>query len=664
MKDSRQKPMEFMFPDTDWVIPTELPDLRGRGRIAIDTETKDDGLANNRGPGWAYGAGWICGVSMAAPGAPPVYIPIRHPDTECFDPDAVKRWVSDHMKSNDKKVFQNAPYDLGWFKTEMGISPPELLDDTIGMSYVVDEQRKGRSLDALCAWQGIPGKDESLLKVAIDAIGGKGKGDLWRLPAKYVGVYGEVDAERTLQLADKLDPQIDAEDLRDAYQLEMDLVPMVLEMRRRGIRIDVDKAIQTRDAFLARRDELLKELGNKSNYGRALTMKDVGSDRFLIAMFTQEGVPFPKTAKGNPSFSKDWMDKYDHWLPNMVTKINTLHNAGDKFIGKYILEYCHHGRIHAEIHQYRNDRGGTRTSRFSYSDPPLQQMPSRDEEIAPQIRALFLPEEGEVWGALDYSQQEFRLIVHFASVCKMAGVEKAIRMYRDDPNTDFHDMVAELTGLPRRRAKDVNFAKAFGAGKYKFAEMTGMSVEEAVDTMDQYDEKLPFISRLSEFCQKRASKRGYIKLLDGMRSRFNTWEPRWVDHGKQNDHKRDTGWHDMPTDPCLLDVAIERTNDPNHYWYEERLRRSKTQKAMNWLIQGSAARQTKMAMRECWREGIVPLLQMHDELSSSFSTEAPAIRMKEIMVEVVTLEVPVMVDAEFGKNWGQAKSTWKEAVAK
>lgn len=652
-KSPDQQPLGFMLPETTWQTPDVLPDLRGRGDIAIDTETRDDTLSLGRGPGWVYRAGWVCGVSMACADRA-VYIPVRHPDSRCHDHDAVGRWIRDHYVSTDRKIFQNAPYDMGWILSEWDIGPPDKIDDTMAMAYIIDEMWPDRSLDGLCKWQGVPGKDEKTLRLVAEAYGCDPKKDLWRLPARYVGAYAEQDARSTLLLAGKFRSQIAAQQLEDAYQLECDLLPMVLEMRRRGIRIDMDRAARTRDELLLKRDETLAELTRKIG-GRALTIDDLNSPSMMSDLFSRESIAVPRTEKNNPSFTTDWMEKHDHWLPQLATVALKYHDAGHKFVGSYIMEYTSSGRIHAEIRQYKDERGGTRTSRFAYSNPPLQQMPSRHPKIAKMIRSLFLPEDGEVWGALDYSQQEFRLMVHFANVCHMAGVEAAVRMYNEDPKTDFHNLASELTKLPRRKAKDVNFAKAFGAGKDKFALMTGMTVEEAVAVMGQYDRELPFIHRLSEFCQKRAQARGFIRLIDGARARFDRWEPRWIDWKKMREHMVEVNWPDMPINPCYWDEAVARTRDKRHFWYGERLQRSRTHTAMNSLIQGSAARQTKMAMRQCWREGIVPLLQMHDELSSSFSEEATARRMQQIMIEVCPLTVPVRVDAEFGVNWGTAK---------
>lgn len=648
--------MDFMLPVTNWEPPTELPDLRGTGLIAVDTETRDDGLGADRGPGWVFRAGHIAGVSMASARGS-VYVPLRHPETSNLDPSQVERWLEDHMRSEDAKVFHNGPYDLGWLWADMGLACPDRIHDTGGMAFMLDGDRLSYSLDSICEWQGVPGKDESMLRSAAEALGLDPKADLWRMPGRFVGPYAEQDAVSTLELAQKMLPQLDAQGLMSAYQLEMDLIPMILEMRKRGIRIDTNRAHELKRTLLARRDDALAELTQRlpPYLGRAVTMEDINSPRTMEKFFGGEGIPIPKTEKGNSSFSKDWMAPYDHWLPQLCRRAQFSHDLGNKFIQNYILDFCHLGRIHPEINQFKGERGGAKTTRFSYANPPLQQIPSRTEE-GQLIREVFLAEQDDVWGALDYSQQEYRLMVHFGVVCRMAGAEDAAARYIDDPMTDFHSMVAEMTGLPRRRAKDVNFAKAYGAGVSKFAAMTGMSEEEAAAVMSQYDEEMPFLKRLSEYCKNRADSRGFIRLIDGARMRFDRWEPRWVDWKRV----KEMGGS-YPMTACSIDEARRRIADPEHPW-EGRLRRAFTHKALNYLIQGSAARQTKLAMRECWREGIVPLIQMHDELGFSFSEERTAMRARDIMRDVVKLEVPMAVDAEFGKNWGKAKMTWQEAT--
>lgn len=672
-------PLDFMLPESNWKRVDMLPDLRGHGgMIAVDLETKDDGLANKRGAGWAYGAGHIAGVVITS-NQQSVYAPIRHPDSDNFEWDQVRRWLKDHMEGHQHVVFQNAPYDIGWAMKEMGIRIPDRVHDTMGMAFMLDENRLTYNLDSLCAWQGIKGKDEALLRQAADAFGVDPKAEMWKMPAKFVGPYGEQDGTATLELAQKFLPQLESQEVMDAYQLEMDILPMCVQMRMKGVRIDTEEAPRTQERMYGVRDDYLRQMKDHIQIGRDIDIKDIQSPQFLARVFTDLSIPFPKTEKGNDSFSNEWMSKSAHPLPRLIASAAQMHDAANKFIGQYILGYVHMGRLHSEIHQFKDDRGGTVTTRFSYSDPPLQQMPSRNPSIAKFIRGLFLPEEGELWGALDYSQQEFRLMVHFAKLCKMDGVDFAVNKYRDDPNADFHDLAAEMTKLPRTKAKDVNFAKAFGAGKVKFAEMTGMTIEEAEATMAQYDQELPFISRLSEFCQKRADAKGFIRMLDGARGRFDTWEPRWVDYKKvreANARAMEEGKSLPKIHPCSYEEARERASDKDHPWFGGRLKRAKTHKAMNKLIQGSAARQTKMAMRECFRQGIIPALQMHDELDFSFAEQGPALMAQQIMQEIAPLVVPSKVDAEFGVTWGGAAAekdankvitydaSWQSAMAR
>ena len=639
--------LPLLTPDSDWSPPTELPDLRKHARVALDLETRDLGLAAGRGPSWPMRQGHVCGFGVAWRGGE-AYYPLRHPDTaDQFEPDQVKRWLADHWKAGVRFAFQNAPYDLGWIRADLGLPPPDgaLIDDTTAMATIVDENRLSYDLNSLCEWMGVPGKDETLLREAATAYDVDPKAGMWQLPARFVGPYGGQDPRATLDLADALDKRIDEEGTRAAYRLECDLIPMTHEMRWRGIRVDLDAAERARDDLFRRRDEVLRELTDKLNH--RVGMAEIRSNAFMCRAHDEHKIRYPRTPTGMGSFSKSWMAKHEHWLPRLACKAEQLENAAHKFLQGFILDFAHNGRIHASINQFRSDDGGTRSHRFSYSDPPLQQMPSRDEELFELIRGAFLAERGEWWLAADYSQQEYRLIVHFAELLKCTRAHEAGDKYRDDPRTDFHSMVAEMTGLERKPAKDSNFAKAFGAGVKKFASMIGKSEDEAKEIYDQYDEKMPFVSELAQRCQNLADRRGWIRLIDGARSHFDLWEPR-----DRNLHFDEFGKY---LGARGLDAAkkVER-------WQGARLRRAYTHKAMNRLIQGSAARQTKMAMRECWRDGLVPLIQMHDELGFSVSSEKQVTRVVEIMRDVVKLTVPMQVDPEVGLTWGLAKHAWKD----
>jgi DNA polymerase I-like protein with 3'-5' exonuclease and polymerase domains len=639
-----------------WRPPTKLPDLRRVDLIALDAETNDERLRADMGSGWPFKAGHICGISVAWREGGDIrarYITIRHPDSNNLDPTQAFQWLRDLIASPVRIVTQNGLYDWGWLRAEADIKmpPAERIEEIGALATIVDENRYAYGLDELCKWRGIAGKNEASLAAGAAAIGlskrDKPKAHLWRMPARFVGPYAEQDAASTLALFESLDPILDHEGTRNAYRLEVDLLPMVLEMRRRGVRVDTIAAEQARDHLLQKRDAAFAELSEK--LGANVGMAEIGRNKWLAATFDQHGIKYPRTAKGNPSFTAGatgWLHKHPHWLPQFVAKAGKYNKAAVDFLERHILGHAVNGRIHAEIHPHRSDDGGARSLRFSYSDPPLQQMAARDEEIAPLIRGCFLPEEGEVWAKPDISQQEFRFIVHYAAKLKLTRAEEAAERYRADPNTDFHHFVTTLTALDRQSAKTVNFAKAFGAGIRRFAGMIDKPESEARAIYARYDRALPFVHQLSKRCERTAASRGYVELYDGARRHWNDWVA-WVN------------W--KGTAPCSREEAERRINDPEHAWYRKGPpHRIDTHKAMNALIQGSAARHTKLWMRTCWREGIVPLLQMHDCLDLSVASPEQAERVAQLGREAVSLEVPIEVDLKFGRSWGDAVHTWDQ----
>jgi DNA polymerase I-like protein with 3'-5' exonuclease and polymerase domains len=670
--DGGQLPM--FVPNSNWVRPATLPDLRNVKEIGIDSETRDDGLRAKRGPGWVYHNGRVVGFSVAW-GETAQYFPIEHPDTDNFDRDAVRRWLNDHRHL--RWVFQNAPYDLGWFWASFDLEPPEQIDDITGMAVMLDQNQLEYNLDAIAKRCGVPGKDMSLLKEAASVYGFSARADIYRLPAKYCGEYAASDALATLRAARVMRPLLAQEGTGGAYQLEMDLIPLIQKMRIKGIAVNVDHAEQTKTELLQRRDNIFTELAQK--LGERVGMEEIGRTKWLERVFDAEGIKYPRTAstsrfpEGQPSFtagSTGWMHKHEHWLPRLIVNADRYNNAASKFVQGFIIDYAHHGRLHASIDQFlfEEDGGGkrgTRTFRFAYSFPALQQMPKRDAELKQLVRGCFVPDPGCLWGRVDYEQQEFRLIVHFANLMGFNKSRQAAQRYIDDPTTDFHNLVADLTGLDRKSAKDVNFAKAYGAGIPKFAGMTNMSLADAERVMNQYDEEMPFVKQLGAECTKLAGKRGYIKLIDGARIHFPFWEGPWMEKEERNAALA-TG---KPMHPCRLPEAEARCADPAHPWHGKRIRRADVRKAMNALIQGSAARQTKMAMRDCYRAGIIPQLQVHDELNNSFASQKEGEQMAQSMRDTLPLTIPMGADVEWGYNWARAEkdkksnygATWDEA---
>jgi DNA polymerase I-like protein with 3'-5' exonuclease and polymerase domains len=608
----------------DWQPPTELPDLRNAGIIALDTETRDGGLAADRGSAWPWGDGHICGIAAAwrSDGAvKSCYVPIKHPDSKNFDDAQVFAWLRDLIASDVRFATHNGVYDWGWLRTEAGVQmpPPARMEEIGALATLVDENRHKYSLESLCAWRGLPGKDETLLKEGAELLGVRPKdvkSHLWRLPAHYVGPYAETDAARTLELFESLDPIINQEGTLDAYRLECDLLPMVLEMRRRGIRVDQTAAEHARDLILKKRDAALSELSDKLEAGVA--MQNLRSPRWLAAHFDAHRLTYPRTEKDNPSFKGEWLRRQHHWLPQLIATASKYDRAGTVFLEKHVLANVINGRIHAEIYPHRSEDNGTRSFRFSYADPPLQQMPKRNEELATLIRAAFLPEPGDAWVTLDASQQEFRLLVHYAAALNLTRAKETVERYQNDPKTDYHTLVADLTGLDRSHAKGVNFAKIYGAGPRKLAQMIGVSEGEARAMMCKYDGEMPFAKQLAKRCERAIWNQGYLTLYGGARRHWET-----IDNGG-------------------------------------RLVYASTYKGLNALIQGSAAYHTKLWMRLCWRAGVVPMLQMHDALECSIASQELTETVARLGSEAVSLNVPMLIDVHCGRTWADAKHTWEE----
>jgi DNA polymerase I-like protein with 3'-5' exonuclease and polymerase domains len=645
-------------PPEPWRSPSELPDLRRVGIIALDTETRDDGLRADRGSAWPWRGGYICGISVAwrdDSGIRGSYFPLRHPDSKNFECENVARWLKDLLASGVRIVTQNGLYDWGWLWADLGIAmpPSKQLEEIGALATLIDENRFSYGLDKLCEWRGLPGKDTALLEEAVRAAGFKVskkspvQSYIWQLPAHLGGRYAERDPIATLALFENLNPILDQQGTRAAYRLDVGLLPMVHEMRRRGIRVDQSAAEQARDYCLQKRNAALTELSEQ--LGSPVSMEEIASPIWKARTFDTHRISYPRTPKDNPSFragKTGWMIAHPHWLPRLIATANKYQHAGSTFLEGHVLSHLIGDRIYGEINPHRSEEGGTKSFRFSYASPPLQQMPSRDPELGPLIRSVFLPEDGEIWCTVDCSQQEFRLLVHHAAQRNLSGAKAMAELYRTNPTTDIHDTVAERLKINRTTAKNVNYAKIYGAGLKKFAEMIGKPEAETRAIIAKYDAQLPFVPMLSRIAQQMAVRNGYTELYDGARRHWDLYEV--------------PGISGKGAGPCDLDEARRRAADPEHRWFGQLPQRYKTYTALNAQIQGDAARHTKLWMRAVWREGIVPLLQMHDGLELSVTTREQGELVAQLACEAVKLEVPMRAKITFGRNWGEAKYAWED----
>jgi DNA polymerase I-like protein with 3'-5' exonuclease and polymerase domains len=609
--------------ESEWSAPESFPDLSGEPEIAIDLETYDPNL-KTKGSGWPTKDGHIIGVAVASASGS-WYFPIRHETGGNLDRKRVMGWLANTCSDQRKTyVFHNAMYDVGWLSAE-GIEIKGRIVDTMIVATLLDENRFSYSLNNVGRDYLQQRKDEKLLKDAANEWGVDAKAEMYKLPPQYVGPYAEQDASLTLRLWDLFKGLIIKEEIQDVFELELRVLHTIIKMRQRGVRVDCDRADQTSKKLEQEERALIKKI--KDDTGVAV---DIWAAASVAKAFDAAGLEYPVTGgTGAPSFTKQFLAAHPHELPKLVVRARELNKARTTFIDT-IFKHEHNGRIYADIHQLRSDEGGTITGRFSYSNPNLQQIPSRDEILGPMIRSLFLPEEGCQWGAFDYSSQEPRIVVHYASLLKFKGSLDFVSQYRDNPRSDFHQIAADIVGVPRKQAKTINLGLFYGMGVTKLSNQLGLSLEDGKKLFARYHEEVPFVKQLSEYASDVASKRGSIRTLLGRKCRYDKWEPASFGLHKPLSHK---------------EAFAE---------YGSNIRRAFTYKALNSLIQGSAADQTKKALVDLADEGILPMIQIHDELALSIPDEATARKAKEIMENCVQLEIPSVVDAELGPSWGEA----------
>jgi DNA polymerase I-like protein with 3'-5' exonuclease and polymerase domains len=604
---------------TEWVKPTEFPDLRQADTIAIDLETQDPDL-KSMGSGSVVGKGKVVGIAVAVDGYSG-YFPFDHEGGGNLEKSKVIQWFRDVCESQSDKVFHNAMYDVCWIRA-MGIKLNGNLYDTMIAASLVNENRYRFDLGSL-GWDYVGrGKNETELNNAAKEWGINPKADMWKLPAMYVGNYAERDAEITLALWRVMQKEISDQDLGSIFELETDLFPCLVDMRFLGVRVDVEGAHKLKSQLAEQEKELLHKIEKETQVD-----VQIWAARSIEKVFQKLNLPYERTAKTNsPSFTKNFLSSHEHPLVKLIAKAREINKAHTTFIDT-IIKYEHKGRIHADINQIRSDSGGTVTGRFSYSNPNLQQIPARNKDLGPLIRSLFLPESNCEWGCFDYNQQEPRLVVHYASLDQDASVFNVKNAYLEG-DADFHTIVAKMADIPRTQAKTINLGLFYGMGKAKLQAELGVSKEKAEELFSIYHSRVPFVKTLMKSVSNRAQHRGQIRTLGGRLCRFHLWEP------------NSFGMHKA----LPFNEAVQE-HGPG-------IRRAYTYKALNKLIQGSAADMTKKSMLELYKQGIIPHIQIHDELDISVESDKQAKQITEIMESAVDLEIPNKVDYESGKNWG------------
>jgi DNA polymerase I-like protein with 3'-5' exonuclease and polymerase domains len=629
-------------PQTEWFPPDDFPDLSKYNEIAIDLETKDPDL-KTKGSSSMRGQGDVVGIAIAVKDWAGYY-PIAHESGPNMERKKVLGWFADVLKTNADKIFHNAIYDMCWIH-RLGLTVHGTVIDTMVMTSLVDENRFRYDLNSVAQHYTGMGKNESALQEAAKEWGVDPKAEMYKLPAMYVGEYAERDAEVTLALWQELKKEIEHQDLQSIVDVEQKVFPCILDMKIKGVRVSESQVDQLDHQLKLSYDKYIKRINDDTGI-----YPEVWAAKSIELVCNKLGIDdFDRTEKTQkPSFTKNYLKNHSHPVLRAIASARELDKLKNTFL-ESIKNYVHNGRIHADIHQLKGDFGGTITGRLSYSNPNLQQLPNYTN-IGMGIRSIFMPEEGHRWGCFDYSQQEPRLVVHYAlATLGTTGVQSIAEKYdnaRDNPYdldiqkaADFHSMVAEIADIPRGQAKTINLGLFYGMGKAKLQAQLGVTDSVARDLLAAYHHRVPFVKQLIHHTMDRAQQRGWIRTILGRKCRFNMWEPATF------------GMHKPQT---FEEASLEHGS--------RNIKRAFTYKALNKLIQGSAADMTKQAMINLRAAGITPMIQLHDELNVSYENEQEADKIKEIMEQAVPLKVPNKVDFEDGECWGDIVNNREEQI--
>jgi DNA polymerase I-like protein with 3'-5' exonuclease and polymerase domains len=621
----------MFLPKSNWKPPTEFPTLDNAKMIAFDVETYDPNLLT-QGPGGVRRDGKLVGISVRSDCGFCGYFPFGHEGGDNLEKEKVLRWAKDILGRDIEYVGANISYDMEWLRAYDIDVKGTLRDIQIAEPLINEESEGGYSLSTLAKRYLGEDKNEDLLIQAAQAHGVDPKGGLWKLPARYVGPYAEADADLPYNIWLRQIQKLRNQDLWEIFELESALTRVILDMRFRGVAVDIDKAEQLNEQYKTEEVNLLKSI--RSDCGMLI---EPWSSDDLQKAFDKVGIWYPTTARGNASFVSDWLNNHEHEFPRKIAQWRKTCKMRRDFIEGICIKQNHNGRIHAQFHALRKDSDGTRTGRFSSSTPNLQQIPARDDHWGPLVRSLFTPDEGTQWACLDYSQQEPRVLLHYAYLRKLRGSEEAVDLFNSDSSADFHQIVSDMANIPRKSAKTINLGMFYGMGIFKLSQQLGLEMNEAKPLFEKYHQRVPFVRALAQECSKAASTRGYIRTLLGRQRHFDLWEP--------SDSRNK--WPNKEI-PLSYDQALR-------VWEGRPLRRSFTHKALNALVQGSSADMIKKAMIDLHEAGIMPQITVHDEIDFSFNNNQDLVMAQEIMENCVKLHVPLKVDVETGPNWGDIK---------
>ena len=600
------------IPETGWEPSYDFPDLSAARWIGFDTETFDPDL-KEKGPGCRRD-GYICGISLATDDGWARYYPLRHSMGKNLDPVPVYQYVREQLsRSKQPKVGANALYDLDFLRVA-GIEVAGSIYDVQYADPLLDEYQFSYSLERIAQRRLGEGKETSLLyQWCADAYGGNPTGEqranIWRSPSELVGPYAEQDALLPIAIIAKQIKELRERGMVHILRLECSLIPLLLQMRSTGVRVDNEHLAEVDRNLTATIERLDKELGGISVFAPGEIQR----------ICDAEGILYPLTEKKKQaSFTKEWLEKQTHPKLVAVAAMRKFLKLRDTFARSSMRDSQINGRVHCTFHPLRSDDYGTVSGRFSSSDPNLQQIPSRDPEWGPLLRGCFIPDDDLLWVKLDLSQIEFRLGVHFGVG---RGIEEVRSEYRRNHKLSFYKLAQSMTGLEYVPAKSLSLGTLYGMGLPKFARMIGKDIDTTRLIFKQYNDRLPFMRATYDATAKYAEETGTVTTIGGR--------------------------------VCGIQKGFEH-------------------KALNRKLQGSCADWIKRTMLEAHEAGLfdvlVLYLTVHDELDVGVPRTPAGVEalqeLHRIMVNAYILNIPVLAGMDVGPSWGDGTDCEPENLSK
>lgn len=597
------------------------PNLSGVKKVVYDTETT--------GVRWPIDQ--VAGhVLCWGPGPEETqYYPVRHEGGGNLEPEAVERYLGELFKSPSLRVIGHSlKFDLHLGENH-GVRVAGPLECTQVNAALIDENAYHYNLDDVAKRHNLPAKlGDELYRTLAKKFGGDpdrktqiGRISKLRGDSPAVIDYARGDGTTTWLLHEAQQPILDAQNLRQVWEVECRVIRVLQRMERRGVRVDIDRMAW-----------LQMWVSDRLREKRKLLPKDfnVRSGPQIEKLFVDAGVRvFKRTAPttthpdGQASFVEEWLEQ--HELGRAILEVRRLENLENTFIMPLLKEHIVGGLVHTNYNQLKQDDYGVVTGRLSSNGPNMQQVPKHNITIAPLFRMVFeAPTKGFYWSSNDYSQQEPRIFTDYINNRML------VEGYNSTPPVDFHSMVAKLLNVDRNTiGKRMGMGFISGIGAAKLARTVRVPQAQAEGWMAQLRSQIPEGKKYLQDAEYWAKQRGWVRTKLYRRRRFPDWRLAY--------------------------------------------------KAGNAIIQGTAADMMKLKMCEVAeyleREKAAShiMLQTHDELSLAIAPgeEHHEKECQRIMSDFgesspIHFRVPMVVDSYSGSDWGRAsfpKLDWKKVLA-